>query len=245
MATPSSGTKKRKADDSSNGKTKKFRTEFSATITVIVRSGDLERTLTVHEDLICSRSDFFKAACSATWANAAEKVVKLPHSNSRIFRLYLEWIYAKGNDLAGLVRSAVKEIEDRAVRDFIYQVLCWLWVLADYLGDRGCKNEVIDTLIRDYNCNSVGVSTRIMAVVEREAQGSDLERVMIDMAFPVIMRRDSTEFVDKCPPAWVAQWFKKLLPGKNAVDRQEAVNISEACKYHEHAEGEDRCSETA
>ena len=119
---------------------------------------------TVHEDLICERSSFFKAACSKNWIENQAKEIGLPDQNSSTFKAYLTWAYSAKEDLAGLAQE-VNENLDRSSRNWLCRRLCHIWILADYLGDARCKNQVIDTLMRE-NAR-VSFWTRNYAVVCR------------------------------------------------------------------------------
>lgn len=54
--------------------------DYDSLITVLVGAG--EERFTVHKDVICVKSKFFRAACSDRWQEGQEKVVRLPEARS-------------------------------------------------------------------------------------------------------------------------------------------------------------------
>jgi hypothetical protein len=51
------------------------------------------KEFTVHEDLICPRSHFFRKAMSGPWKESEERKVDLPEDEPGVFALYLKLIY--------------------------------------------------------------------------------------------------------------------------------------------------------
>ena len=64
---------------------------FLESITVLI--GSKEVSFTVHKDVVCDQSNFFRAACNGKWKEAAEKCVRLPEADPHIFGVYVGWLY--------------------------------------------------------------------------------------------------------------------------------------------------------
>lgn len=62
----------------------------------------------IHRSLITIRSLFFKAALSGTWAEAKERIVRLPEDNAATFHVYVHFLYT--NEIAVLADSDPKKI---------------------------------------------------------------------------------------------------------------------------------------
>ena len=128
---------------------RRHRSEFQDTITIVV-GHEAERRFTVHQDLVCHRSPFFKGACTRGWMEAEEKIVRLPDHRPVIFKLYLECAYSHTKDLEIHVRRAAQQrasvIGSEELRMIENSMLRSLWFLADYLGDTDCMNRAMDTL---------------------------------------------------------------------------------------------------
>jgi hypothetical protein len=75
----------------------------TSTIRVVVGGEAKNQTFSVHEGLICSRSDFFKNAMKEPWLEAEERKVSLAEEEPDVFALYLELLYVSLS--AVLVRS--------------------------------------------------------------------------------------------------------------------------------------------
>jgi hypothetical protein len=56
--------------------------------------GPQEKRFTIHQDVICDKSKFFKAACSKRWIEGHEKLVRLPEVKPEVFQHYFNWIYS-------------------------------------------------------------------------------------------------------------------------------------------------------
>lgn len=62
--------------------------DFDDMITILV--GEEEHRFTVHKDMLCAKSRFFRAACSKRWASGVEKVVRQPEGTAEDFQIYVE-----------------------------------------------------------------------------------------------------------------------------------------------------------
>jgi hypothetical protein len=89
-------------------------------IKVLVGADDAAETFTVHEKLICERSEFFHKTLDGDWKEAQDRVVELPKDDPKIFQLYISSLYVSqhtktscsphimrrhGETVAGLVRG--------------------------------------------------------------------------------------------------------------------------------------------
>ncbi|KAL8693323.1 MAG: hypothetical protein Q9218_001842 [Villophora microphyllina] len=103
-------------------------------VTILV--GSDEKPFYVHKALLCSRSEFFRAAFGGLFKEATEKQVRLPDEDPELFPQYLLWVYNQNITLrAGLARG-----------EFDMDGWCHLFVLAEKLGSGVLQNKVIDAL---------------------------------------------------------------------------------------------------
>ncbi|KAF2007946.1 hypothetical protein P154DRAFT_528596 [Amniculicola lignicola CBS 123094] len=106
------------------------------TVRVIVGSEyEAQESFTIHKDLICSRSPFFRKALAGSWKEAAEQIVPLPSDDPEIFQWYLQALYAGDLRVQGMTTSGQ-----------LYPILGGVFVLADKLQDVGVMNVVIRTI---------------------------------------------------------------------------------------------------
>jgi len=66
--------------------------DFDKIIVVLVDSE--EKHFSVHQDAICDKSKFSKAACSKHWIEGQEKLIRLPEVKPEVFQRYSNWIYS-------------------------------------------------------------------------------------------------------------------------------------------------------
>jgi hypothetical protein len=66
--------------------------DFDNIITVLV--GSEEKRFIIHQDAICDKSKFFKAACSKRWIEGQAKLVRLPEVKPEVFQQYSNWVYS-------------------------------------------------------------------------------------------------------------------------------------------------------
>jgi hypothetical protein len=103
---------------------------FNSTISVLV--GDKQEPFTVHRDLICDSSKFFKAACSQHWVEGREKEVRLPAVMPWDFQRYLAWLYSKKLEAAS-----------KGLRDIVVYATIDLYILGDVLDDIRLRNAAV------------------------------------------------------------------------------------------------------
>lgn len=114
---------------------------------------------TVHKDLICETSRFFAAACSKEWVEGQTRRVKLPFMSPEYFHFYVDWVYRREINVTEL-EEAPSPIGDCTIHPCSrnpppalwiksatsVHILCELYILADYLGDRECNNKCMEIL---------------------------------------------------------------------------------------------------
>jgi len=90
---------------------------------------------TVHEDLICRPSEFFKKAFEGKFKEGEEGVLCMPENEPGTISLYIDWIY----------RSAVPCGRSKTVQSHIYN-LYDLYIFADKIYLIELKDKVMDTI---------------------------------------------------------------------------------------------------
>ena len=216
-------------------------------MTVLV--GMDKKSFIVHKDMICSRSSFFKAACSGVWSEAKERKVELPDYSPPSFKIYLEWAYSQSADLGELARAAIQPgmrkyegdqpISERKRRTC--DVLCELWMLADYLGDNTCKNKVVDTLIKESNEKKIAVSSKAVSdVYKKTPSGCGLQRWLTDAMLPIwtFEKLNKLSPSEEFPPkSFLLLSLKRLMAKKGPVAFKDRPQMSEASNYHDYVIG--------
>lgn len=69
----------------------RIKPRFKEILTVL--GGPEEVPFKVWKDVLRSKSDFFRAACSERWPEGREGVVRLPEQSAAAFKIYVKWAY--------------------------------------------------------------------------------------------------------------------------------------------------------
>ena len=130
--------------------------------------GAKRKTFRLHEDLLCDRSDYFKATFQGEFAEAKSKELYLPEDNDAAFELFVNWLYGgnikpPGNDdelqaYFGLLALAEK-------------------ILIEHLG-----NLATDHIRTYYRDSKARVSARDLSFVFENTRGHLMQRSMAVVA---------------------------------------------------------------
>lgn len=143
-----------------------LRSFASSVIQVKVGKEGNEQTFWAHQDILTSRSEFFKRATNGKWLESDERLVTLPEDKPDIFRLYLNLVYTK--------QIATKE----------WMMLCQMYVLAEVLQDVRSKNCIMDamyTLLKEYEPKKPRLGPKSITVLyEGTPEGSKARELVAD-----------------------------------------------------------------
>ena len=101
-----------------------------------------EQRFTIHKDLVCASSKFFKVACSKRWAEGRAKQVRLDEVRTDTFRAYVVWVYA---EKITANKSTQADAKAAALDEFTEMVD--LYLLGEYLDDLRLRNAAMKALI--------------------------------------------------------------------------------------------------
>jgi hypothetical protein len=136
-------------------------------ITILV--GEEEYRFTVHKDMLCSKSKFFRAACSERWASGVEKVVRQPEGTAEDFQIYVEWVYTSKISLA------TDDIDKQQAK------LMDMYILGDVVDDYQLRNATMKRLIANTR-KDIKTLTReqVHKVYEATTTGSPLRKFIVN-----------------------------------------------------------------
>ena len=153
-------------------------------MTVLV--GNTQKTFSVHEDLICARSKFFRNALQGTWTEAQDKIVKLPEDEEKTFELYLELLYT--GDLPILCNKS-----PQATR------LAKVYVLAEKIVDIESKNTIVQAILaRAAESKYPPCTTAVRLIYEGTPDSCPARRLFLDL------------WLEKETPTWFDKDFEDL-----------------------------------
>ncbi|KAK4950312.1 hypothetical protein LTR10_011293 [Elasticomyces elasticus] len=240
---------KRAAGGSMDRPRKRQRSNYGATLTILV--GPEETSFTVHQDRLCSTSEYFKKACTGEWLESKERVLRLADVDATIFQIYVEGLYFPSSELKEMLTDTssdgVKEpLSLRACRqsnvETTFQV-CGLWALADYLQDYAIQNKAIDLLENGVSRTSFG-SVRIVTWLSAHTTStSRLAKYLRSSFVEVLVDTKNTDAVltalkdgeHKLPADVLIDLLKEVLSPTN--------DVPFCATYHVHPEGTETCAQ--
>ena len=188
-------------------------------------------TLSVHENLICASSDFFKKATRGEWKESRERSVRLEIFEEEVFQIYIHWLYRH--------TLPVRVDEPGLVGNDEYLQLAKAYVLGDYLLDTNFQDAVIDAIIektgskvRDDQC-WYPVGTVIRYVYDNTLESNMARKLLVDL------------YAARGKGSWLREWAtEEDLPKEFLFDVAVAVldlrpqlvlkHKANPCKYHKH-----------
>lgn len=115
-------------------------------MTILV--GPAEKKWVMHENLLASKSDFFRATFRGGFREGEDGVLRLPEDGPRPFELFVGWIYSQPlNDMNGDRVRVLARPDDKkvTVRDYL-----GLYFFAAKYMIEDLQNETLDTLYDYY-----------------------------------------------------------------------------------------------
>lgn len=218
------------------------RRSYDDTVRVIVGLKDKREGFTIHSATACAKSTFFKAACSTRWmGEGKERLVRLPDQDAEAFEVFVHWIYSDNLDLSTMtVSPSVQRIAGRAPPSYLN--FGKVWALANYLGAPELRNLVIDGIIEKFATSVARINVlSLKRIWKMTFAGSTIRRVLVD--YTVNTRcysgSDAQAKMQALPEEIVQEAARRWLLG---ISKQPVPAFQDRCKYHEHAEGEPRCT---
>ena len=127
-----------------------------------------------------------------------------------------------------------KELDSR--NGMIYMRLAQLWMLADYLGDTKCKNNVMDKLVAEdqaYDMPALWCKRFCEEVYAKTTPASGLRKWLVDHILPDMTCDLLERNIQNFPHELVTDLFKAFMAQKGRVQHKNILKGSGASKYHE------------
>ncbi|KAK1080378.1 hypothetical protein LTR33_005593 [Friedmanniomyces endolithicus] len=212
---------------------------IGATVEVVV--GADESIFYVHERLLRSTSEFFKAALSKEWKGGQARKVELPDDSVCSFEGYTRWLYTG--------KLAVIE----SGKDTEVGLLASLYGFGEKIIDEQFQNCVIDALVAatrtDVPDNAGGsnhwypTKGTVDSIYRITPKGSPARRLMVDMH--TINAQEAWIDVD-CPEQNNHEFLIDLAISllnnrsvcKDFEDKHDELENGTPCSYHKHSKGE-------
>lgn len=155
----------------------------------------------LHQEPVCAKSKFFKAACSSRWLEGQERVLRLPEVSAATFQTYCTWIYTNDIALGNCTPESPQEEIYAEETSFID-----LYLLGDKLDDIQLRNGTITMLI-DFSVkhNIVISMTNIALIWDSTPRGSLLRKLILDLTVTRCSREDFARHLPIAPPEYVQE----------------------------------------
>jgi hypothetical protein len=223
------------------------RPTFFESFEVLVGKGLLQKRFTLHNDLFLPRSEFFRAARSATCKKDSQKPTTLDDDDDdpEVFANYMQSVY-----LGDVTPLSDGDVNNRVVHDR-FDSLIALWVLADKLGDLEAANLTIDTIVSySDEVNLIPGAKNVSLVYRTTVNSSPLRTLMRDLYI-----HDACEDLRDDMSEFGLEFYRdvacKYLEVKRA-SRKYAATVAKAfdtalsnndrCLYHSHSPTVPRCT---
>ena len=135
----------------------------------------------LHRDLLCERSEFFKASFMGNFKEAAAEEMALPEDNVVSFELFVGWLYG------GSVISIPSDDEFPAYVDLV--------ILSQKLCLEQLQNETTDRILMLYRTSSRKLTAdAIRSVYENTSAGDPLRNLTVRCASWAAVRHETSSF---------------------------------------------------
>ena len=125
----------------------------------------------LHHDLLCDRSDYFKACFEGGFKEAEQKELFLPEDDIESFGLFVKWLYG----------ASLKKISSKDELSVYFT----LFVLANKLCLEHLRNETMDQILRFDRTSTypVPVDYQIIRFIYRNTSDQDsIRKYLVDLA---------------------------------------------------------------
>ncbi|KAK5163391.1 uncharacterized protein LTR77_010764 [Saxophila tyrrhenica] len=247
MATTRATAVKRKADEALDKEAKKFKSTYSKALKIVVYQAFQRQTFAVHEDLLYHYAPNLKHFSYHSSVPAAADI-KIEKHLPTTFRNYLEWLYSSDEDRSRCIRTLLQPTIDGAgekeTRDQLACVkLIRLWLLTNMLGDKACKNAVIDVLISRACAGELCLCASSMVFIFEETdETSELRRWAVDEYTASTTVAELDDGKDMMPEGFEGSALRRLIEKTRKGERVGKPRLEDACLYHDHGRYEARCS---
>ena len=185
----------------------------------------------LHRDLLCHRSDYFRACFVGEFKEAQENELSLPEDDIESFDLFVKWLYG----------ATLKKISSNTD----LPVYLNLYVLADKLCLEHLQNETMDLILRFYRTTPYQVDIEILQQIPQDFAGCGIHIFLLTLAGWSTASNNHDINPDYLSLIWeggdLAEAFTKCLSWYYRKTKGDPVRIAKCdpraksnCHYHEH-----------
>jgi hypothetical protein len=139
---------------------------FQGTVTLIV--GKEKKAYTLHKDLLCFYSDYFRAAFNGSFKEASARKLELPDVKPSLFDEFQVWLYTQ--DLQGPTDNS--------------EQICFLanmWILGDQHQIPLLQNQAMDKIFASVAKHHIFAPSAVPDIYTMTVAGSPLRKAVIEI----------------------------------------------------------------
>ena len=134
----------------------------------------------LHRDLLCNRSDYFRACFVGDFKEAQQKELSLPEDNAESFELFVTWLYG----------THLKKISSNDELPAYFD----LSILANKLCLEHLQNQTSDHILQFYRTNPRSVDYQYLRHVYQNTSNTDEARVVpVTLAAWIVVASQTAE----------------------------------------------------
>lgn len=195
---------------------------------------------TVHKNLICEHSQFFKTATKQEWLEESQEPIHLPEDDPDVFQVYLHWLYT--NTLPTRINTS------GWIGNAEYIQLAKAYVLGDKLQDGDFQDVVIDMIVDKCKWQSIDggkwypAGEIVQKIYDNTLSNSKARCLLVDI---YVSHGSGSWLYDYSKPHDIPKEFIYDLTVSFLDKRKNDPMIkSSLCEYHQHSPGAKNCYRT-
>ncbi|KAI4745260.1 hypothetical protein E4T50_04371 [Aureobasidium sp. EXF-12298] len=200
---------------------------FQSLVTLIV--GKEKKAYTLHKDLLCFNSDYFRAAFNGSFKEAAERKLELPGVDKDVFEAAQLWFYTRNLQLP---------------TDNTYNFLVDLWIFADQHQIPLLQNQIMDRIFAKCLQSNIFNPAVVPTVYAQTTTGSSLRKAVIEiLAWTTRIESEPGAFLSGLATDWTNESFIDLVIAINQSRLSKTVKFPDLpkrdkCFFHVHGKDE-------
>jgi hypothetical protein len=210
---------------------------YRSSVILIVGTAKVQYTL--HKDLLCFYSDFFRAALNGSFKEATEHRIELPEVQIDVFEAFQVWLYTQSLPRNEIVPTKVYPE---------WSLLVGLWIFGDGHQTPLFQNNVMDAMLAKVD-EDLQVPTKVLNLAyDNTLPNSPLRKALTDiMVYRSKMPTgDNSDEIKLTPLGVLEDWPKQacldviaeMSRGWTNKAPRHCIPKREKCHYHVHAKDE-------
>jgi hypothetical protein len=180
----------------------------------------------VHREVICTKSGFFRAACSTRWQEGREKVVRLPEVQPNVFQVYIDWTYT--DTLVPGAAATFTSTNEPSCRGLVD-----LYLLGDVLDDVKLRNKAMQLLSAQVAAYAQPNHKTICHIWRNTPPNSLLRKWTVDIKISNASRKLFVEHAEHYPAEFMLQVATTLLQQTKPTGRKKLKEMLSSSEYLE------------